>query len=181
MVDPVTTTPAAPKFKRKKLLTRPVLKMLKDIPVYIRFEGKIYLGKEMKQKSGEDKKKEPAHLADVVDLDSGELAQIIVNAVPMSVLMENYPDNDYVGKCFAITRQGRKEGKSYDPFLVEEIEDPNPAAGKLARDLFVAAEKAAKEAADKAAKDAADKAAAESSPSSEPPAVAAGRFGTVKK
>lgn len=109
---------------RKKLLTRPILKFIKDEPRYVKFEGKIYLGKEMKQKAGDDKKKEPAHLADVIDLTTGELAQIIINAVPMSVLKENYPDDSYVGKCFAITRQSRKEGKAYDPFLVEEIEDP---------------------------------------------------------
>lgn len=116
--------------KRKKLLTRPILKFVKDEPRYIKFEGKIYVGKEMKPRAGEEKKKEPAHLADVTDLETGEPAQIIVNAVPMSVLMENYPSDAYVGKCFAITRQSRKEGKSYDPFSVEEIEDPQPAAGR---------------------------------------------------
>lgn len=122
------STPAPFVAKRKKLLTRPILKFVKDVPQYIKFEGAIYLGKEMKQKA-EDKKKEPAHLADVIDLQTGELAQIIVNAVPMSVLKENYPNDSYVGKCFAITRQSRKEGKAYDPFSVEEIEDPT-AAGK---------------------------------------------------
>lgn len=126
-MPPESAAATAPKFvpQRKKLLTRPILKFVKDVPVYIRFEGKIYLGREMQQKEG-DKKKEPAHLADVVNLETGELAQIIVNAVPMSVLKENYPNDSYVGKCFAITRQGRKEGKAYDPFNVEEIEDPLP-------------------------------------------------------
>lgn len=123
------STPTPPAFtpKRKKLLTRPVLKFVMDETRYIKFEGPIYLGKEMKQKAGDDKKKEPAHLADVIDLPTGELAQIIVNAVPMSVLEENYPDKAYVGKCFAITRQKRQPGKQYDPFKVEEIEDPTAA------------------------------------------------------
>jgi|SRR5882672_2029137 len=125
----MNTAASAPQFKRKKLLTRPILKFIKDIPVYIRCEGAIYLGKEMKQQQGE-KKKEPAHLADVIDLSTGEVAQIIVNAVPMSVLKENYPEDSYVGKCFAITRQSRKEGKAYDPFNVEEIEDPSPSEKK---------------------------------------------------
>lgn len=118
------STPAPFVPKRKKLLTRPVLKFVMDEPRYIKFEGAIYVGKEMKQKAGDDKKKEPAHLADVIDLATGELAQIIVNAVPMSVLEENYPDKGYVGKCFTIVRQKRQPGKQYDPFSVEEIEDP---------------------------------------------------------
>ncbi len=116
----------APAFapKRKKLLTRPVLKFVTDQARYVKIEGKIYIGKEMKQKAGDDKKKEPAHLADVIDLSTGELAQIIVNAVPLSVLNENYPNDAYVGLCFAITRQSRQPGKQYDSFKVEEIEDP---------------------------------------------------------
>lgn len=117
------STPFVP--KRKKLLTRPVLKFVTDKARYVKIEGAIYIGKEMKQKDG-DKKKEPAHLADVIDLESGELAQIIVNAVPLSVLNENYPNDTYVGKCFSITRQSRQPGKQYDSFKVEEIEDPTP-------------------------------------------------------
>jgi hypothetical protein len=119
----MTTAPFVP--KRKKLLTRPVLKFVTDEPRFVKFEGAIYVGKEMKAK-GDDKKKEPAHLADVIDLETGELAQIIVNAVPMSVLQESYPGDTYVGKCFSIMRQSRQPGKQYDPFKVEEIEDPTP-------------------------------------------------------
>jgi len=112
------------RFKTKKLLTRPVLKFIVDEPRYVKIESAIYLGKEMKVAPGE-KKKEPAHLADVIDLTNGELAQIIINAVPMSVLNESYPDNGYVGKCFSITRMSRQPGKDYDRFRVEEIEEPS--------------------------------------------------------
>ncbi len=118
------STPAPFVPKRKKLLTRAVLKFVMDEPRHVKFEDAIYLGKEMKQKAGDDKKKEPAHLANVVDLTTGELAQIIVNAVPMSVLKESYPNDGYVGKCFTIMRQKRQPGKQYDPFFVEEIDDP---------------------------------------------------------
>lgn len=111
--------------KRKKLLTRPVLKLIKEQPRYVLLQGRIYIGKEMKQRGAEDKKKEPAHLVDVVDLTTGELAQVIINAVPMSVLSEEYPNYGYVGRCFELTRQTRQEGKQYDPFKVEEIEIPD--------------------------------------------------------
>lgn len=118
-------TPAPFVPKRKKLLTRPVLKLVKSEPRFVLIQGRIYLGKEMKARGAEDKKKEPAHLADVVDLTTGELAQIILNAVPMSVLNEEYKDFGYVGRCFEIMRQPRQEGKMYDPFKVEEIEIPD--------------------------------------------------------
>lgn len=126
------STPAPFVPKRKKLLTRPILKFVTDVPQYVLFQGPIYLGKEMKQKGGEDKKKEPAHLADVIDVATGELAQVIVNAVPMSVLKENYANDSYVGLSFMIMRQSRQSGKQYDPFKVEEIETPENFAKEAA-------------------------------------------------
>jgi hypothetical protein len=109
--------------KRKKLLTRPVLKYVVDKPIYVKIEKEMHIGKEMKAAAGE-KKKDPATLCDVIDLTNGEPAQLILNAVVKSVLTEEYPDAKYVGLCFAITKQARVQGKSYDPFSIEEIEDP---------------------------------------------------------
>jgi hypothetical protein len=112
-------------FKRKKLLTRPVLKYVVDSTIYVKIEEKMHIGKEMKKKAGDDKVKEPATLCNVIDLKTGEPAQIILNAVVKSVLTEEYPNDTYVGCCFAITKQARVQGKQYDPFNIEEIEDPN--------------------------------------------------------
>jgi hypothetical protein len=111
---------------RKKLLTRPVLKYQVDIANYVLIETAMHIGKEMKQKEG-DKKKDPATLCNVIDLRTGEPAQLIMNAVVKSVLTEEYPNDSYVGKCFSITKQARQTGKSYDPFSLEEIENPNDA------------------------------------------------------
>jgi hypothetical protein len=121
--------------KRKKLLTLPVLKWEVGKPKYLKIEAAMHIGKEMKAKDNE-KKKEPATLCNVTDLATGEPAQIIVNAVLKSVLTEEYPGDAYVGLCFSITKQARQAGKQYDPFAIEEIEDPatetpNPnASGK---------------------------------------------------
>ncbi len=115
-----------PQFKRKKLLTRAVLKFIENQANYVKIESAIYLGKEMKGDVAQDgkKKKEPAHLANVIDLRTGELAQIIVSAVVLSVLNEEYPDDGYVDKCFAITKKGKAPGKQYFGYSIEEIEDP---------------------------------------------------------
>lgn len=109
--------------KTKRLLTRPILKMIEGQARHILIEAPMYVGKEMKSKAGE-KNKEPATLANVIDLETGEPAQIIVSAVVKSVLNEEYPNNGYVHKAFSITKQAKQPGKQYNPFSVAEIEVP---------------------------------------------------------
>lgn len=112
-------------FKRKRLLTRPVLKMEQDKTRYVKVECAMFVGKDIeKDKAAGDRKKEPATLVNVINLEDGTLAQIIVNAVVKSVFHDEYKDDSYVGKCFAITKRGRQPGKQYNPFDIEEIEDP---------------------------------------------------------
>jgi hypothetical protein len=113
--------------KRKKLLTRPVLKYVVDVANFVLIEAAAHIGKEMKP-GADGKKKEPATLCNVIDLKTGEPAQLILNAVVKSVLTEEYPNDTYVGKCFSITKQARVTGKQYDPFSIEEIENPNDGA-----------------------------------------------------
>lgn len=111
-------------FKRKKVLTRPVLKLIEGEAVYVKLVGEMHLGKDIKDKKDPEKKKEPATLIDVINLSSGEEAQIIASAVIKSVLEDNYPNKSYVGKCFAMTKQARQPGKQYNPVHIEEIEEP---------------------------------------------------------
>ena len=112
--------------KRKKLLTRPVFKWVVGATLHCLIETPMHIGKEIKSRTAnaDDKKKEPATLCDVINLAAGEPGQIIANAIIKSTLDENYPDNSYVGKCFSITKQARQEGKQYDKFAIEEIENP---------------------------------------------------------
>jgi len=142
------TLPFTP--KRVKLLTRPLMRFAEGVPLYVFMESAIYIGKEMKADTTEDKKKkEPAHLAEVIDLATGEQAQIIVSAVPLSVFEESYKDHSYIGKCFAITKLARQAGKQYFGFSVEEIEAPTPVIaknGETARAAHAAKVAAAKEA-----------------------------------
>lgn len=128
--------------KIKKLLTRPLLKLQEDVPVYIKIETKMALGKEMKKRKGDDEKqKEPATLVNCVNLSDGSLQQLIVNAVVKSVWNEDYPDDSYVGKCFAITKLGRAAGKNYNPFRIAEIDDPAVAEKAAVADTKPATKK----------------------------------------
>jgi len=112
---------------RKKLLTRPVFKWTVGKTLHCRIESAMHVGKEIKSRNATetDKKKEPATLCNVTDLSSGELGQFIANTVIKSTLDENYPNDTYVGLCFSITKQARQEGKQYDKFSIEEIDDPD--------------------------------------------------------
>ena len=110
-------------FKRKRLLTVPVLKFKEGESRYVKITEAMHIGKPQKAKEGE-KAKEPATLANCVNLEDGAVCQIIVSAVVKSVLVEEYPNDGYVGKCFSITKQGRNPGKQYNQFDIEEIEDP---------------------------------------------------------
>lgn len=113
----------AARFKTKRRLTRPVLKFQEGVPQYIRIEKAMYIGREMKPGT-DGKKKEPATLADVTELTTGEEAQIICSAVIKSTLEEEYPGAGYVSKCFSITKQAKTPGKQYNKFDITEIEDP---------------------------------------------------------
>jgi hypothetical protein len=128
----------------KKLLTRPVIKWVVDKTRYFKIENAMHIGKDIKPKRNADpdeKKKEPATICNVVDLETGALAQLIVNAVLKSVLTEEYPQDTYVGKCFAVTKQSRQPGKQYDPFNIEEIEDPNATTESAATTTTSAAKR----------------------------------------
>lgn len=113
------------KFKTKKKLILPLLKLQIGKAVYVKITDPIFTGKEITPAKGnKDTKEKPADLANVVDLETGEEMQIIVNAVVKSVLEESYPDAGYVGKAFEIIKGEPPAGKRYNTFSVNEIELP---------------------------------------------------------
>lgn len=107
-----------PKIKRTLVL--PLLKKADDVPIYIRIEGEIHTGKEVKG-VGDKAKMAPARLVNCMNLETGELCQIIVNKVLEETLIEHYPDGGYVGLGFEII-QHQVEGKRYKTYTVNELE-----------------------------------------------------------
>lgn len=116
------------KFKKVRVVTLPLFKWQANLERYYRFDGAMFQGKPMKENVAEGaKKKEPAILANVTDLETGEQGQIILGKVLQEILTEDYPADAYVGKCFAI-EQRKIAGKDYNGYSVTEIE-PNEAQG----------------------------------------------------
>ncbi|MHB1097898.1 MAG: hypothetical protein ACYC3F_17200 [Gemmatimonadaceae bacterium] len=114
-----TVTPAF-SFKVKKHVTLPLFKWENNTPYYYRFDGPIAQGKPIKEKAGESKK-EPAFLASVTNLATGEQGEIILGTVLRGILEDDYPEAAYVGKCFELV-QKRITGKNYNSYGVTEIE-----------------------------------------------------------
>ena len=115
----------------------PTLKLLPDVPVYVKITDPIFKAKEQKLKEGEkekDRKKAPM-LFNVVNLETGEAMQVVVGAVVQSEITETYPKDSYVGLCFMITKLKKKDlsgGRGYFTYEISQIEDPNPATAKSA-------------------------------------------------
>lgn len=130
----------ASKFKIKKHVTVPLLKISDSgVPAYVKFTGEIFRAKvnESEQKKYEgalasweksDKKEpspqapNPPELAHVINLETGEVAQIIISAILGSELRDGYPNGGYVGKGFEIKKSKPTGSKRYAMFQIAEVE-----------------------------------------------------------
>jgi hypothetical protein len=100
-----------------KKVTLPLSKWVVDQEKLLTITSEIFTGKEIKG----DKKMEPAELFNAIDLETGEEVQVIVGAVLKGILNDEYPNNGYVGKSFAII-QHNAQGKKYKTYSVLEID-----------------------------------------------------------
>ena len=106
----------------KRRVTLPLWKWQENTTKFLRFDGEIHKGKEIKG-TKDGVKMEPADLANVTDLASKQMCQMICGTLLNGNLTEAYPEHGYVGKCFAIT-QRKVTGKRYKEYEISEIEEP---------------------------------------------------------
>lgn len=117
------------RFRKIRSVTLPVLKLAEGVERFFKFVTPMYVGKQI------DDKKEPATLAQVIDLETGEEGLIIIGAVLRKELEEAYPNDAYRGKCFAIANNGKRGDKKYNSYSVSEIAEPEPEPGPTADPL----------------------------------------------
>lgn len=115
-----------------KRVTMPTMKLVPNVPAYVKILDKIFLAKEQKLKEGEKKEdqKKPPMIFNVVNLETGEAMQLVAGAVVQSEIVENYPDDSYVNKCFMIIKGKKKElsgGRGYFTYEIAQIEEPKAA------------------------------------------------------
>lgn len=130
--------PAPFQFTVKKHVTLPLLKIQPEQPLYVKFEEPIFKAKPQAggrapaadiptdfdtpaAAPGSRAQKAPPELAHVIDLTTGEHAQIIIGTVLGAEMRSTYPDNGYVGKAFEIV-QHKVQGKQYATYGITEIE-----------------------------------------------------------
>jgi hypothetical protein len=130
-VENVAVCKVTKTYKRKKLLTRPALSLknagseyaVKIVsPIRIAEVNELENANEVKQGR---KPKDPPKLCDVIDLETGAEAIIVCPSMIVSEFEKNYPDDSYVGLCFLIRNEGKKESKNgdrYNQMYLEEIE-----------------------------------------------------------
>lgn len=107
-----------------KVLTLPLLKIKNGAgPVYIKFTAPTFIGKKIKEDDPK-KVKEPPVMANVINLPTGELVQIMLGAVLQGILADDYPNDTYVGKGFMIEcceQKRASSGGNYNTYKVAEL------------------------------------------------------------
>lgn len=121
MTNKTETKKAAFVPKIKRAITLPLLKPVLDVPVYVKVLDKVFVGKEIEAAKG-GKKMDAAHLINIVDLEDGEMKQMIVPAVLQGIFTDEFKDGAYVGRGFMITKHPKGSGKDYHAFSVSELE-----------------------------------------------------------
>jgi hypothetical protein len=136
--------PEAPKAEKAKFVpkvlknvTLPILKLEIGIPVYVKPTGAMFIGKDITAREKDPlKKKAPATITEVINLETGELCQLLVPSVLKGIWEDDYTEWDnpadfekrkavkslYIGKGFMLEKQEKRAGKEYFPFSVSEIE-----------------------------------------------------------
>lgn len=115
-------------FRAKKLITLPTLVMKEaSEPRILRFDTAMRVSTFDNKKGGAKgdggkRIEEPATVAAVTDMQSGEQMQFIVPSVVKANLEREYADNDYVLKIFRIQCLGKRVGKRYRDFSIMEVD-----------------------------------------------------------
>jgi hypothetical protein len=121
----------ASKFQKIRSVTLNVIKLVPGQPRYLAFLGAMHVGKQI------DDAKEPATLARVVDLDTGEEGQIICPTVLQQEMRGAYEGDSYVGKAFEIVTTKVPE-KRYNLVSISEIAIPDEMQAAVTSLLRVA-------------------------------------------
>lgn len=103
-------------FKIKKFVTLPHIKLSPGQDYYLRFDTVMHLGKAI------EKDREPATLAQVTNMETGEVGEIICSQLLRENLNEAYPNDAYLGLIFHI-RLTKVPDKKYNLVHIAEVED----------------------------------------------------------
>jgi hypothetical protein len=107
-------------YKIAKQVTRTVLHQHDGEPFYIQFQSSIR--RSTVEPAGDKADMAPPNIADVLNLETGEMQILVMNTVLESELQRAYPNDDYVGRMFGVKRGKSELDKRYKVYTIIEIE-----------------------------------------------------------
>lgn len=107
----------------KRRITLPSLSMKKKGDIrYLTIADPMRVSKVVDKPTADGKVKEPATICTVGDVLTGEVYTWIVPAVCKKNILDDYPDESYVGKCFMVENMGKRtDGQRYHDFSLAEV------------------------------------------------------------
>jgi len=116
-------------FEVLKNVTREFFVVPEDgTPLYLKFESPFAVDASIETRTRRskndpegDKKKEPMKVADVVNLQNGEVGRLIGSSVIISEMEKSYPDSTYVNKDFQYIQGQKKKGAGGNTYLTLKI------------------------------------------------------------
>lgn len=115
-----TAKDAPPRFKVVKRVTLPTVNPGVNEPrifqIQDAFRTSTYVNPDPKKAS-----EKPATVCSVNDLETGEVLLWLVAEVAKKNIEEQYPDESYVGKSFAVCKMPKRPGKRYFDFQIAEV------------------------------------------------------------
>lgn len=70
----------------------------------------------------------PVYSCKVIDLTDGVEKSLVMPAIPRSELTRTYPEHTYVGRDFALMKEGEVQGKRYNAWKIVEIDTSGAVA-----------------------------------------------------
>lgn len=120
-----TTAPVqssgVPGFKVVKRVTMPTLSLKENEPKVLRIDDAMRESKYIDPDPKKAKEK-PATICSVTDMQTGEVAILLVPEVMKKNLNESYPADGYVGKVFGVQKLPKRPGKRYFDLEIAELE-----------------------------------------------------------
>lgn len=119
---PSNRTDLPPGITIKRQVTMPSLVMKTPGEVrYLAIRDAMRVSNIKDKPDAHGKTRDPATVCTVVDIQTGENFTWLVPAVCKGNFNEVYPGDSYVGLAFRVENRGKREGKRYTDFSLDEI------------------------------------------------------------
>lgn len=121
VTTPAIATPSGiAGFKIAKRVTMPTLNLKVNEPKILRIDDAFRVST-YKDPDPAKAKEKPATICTATDMQTGEVALLLVPEVMHKNLTEQYPNDTYVGKIFGLQKLPKRPGKRYFDFEIAEL------------------------------------------------------------